>query len=110
MPMPMHQAESHSPTSQDNEERQRNLSELLHATSEGKKLASFRRVLGTLLVITAAPVMVLSRSADPTIRRALTILALVWLAMVLPMVRLLCVEWQNRRVVDRLHTSVYGRR
>lgn len=107
--MPMREAASQSPTSED-DERRRALFELSHATYEGKKLASFRRVLGTLLVITGAPVMVLSRSADPTIRLLLTILALVWFGLLLPMVRQLCVEWQNRRVVDRLHASVYGRR
>ena len=91
-------------------EPQRNLAELLRATYDGKRLASFRRVLTALLIATGTPVLVLSRSSEPAIRHLLMILTLVWLALLLPTVRLLCTEWQNQRLTERLQALVYGRR
>jgi hypothetical protein len=80
--------------------------DLVRAIYDGKRLASFRRVLGALLLATGVPILVLSRSTDSKIRRVLTVLATIWLLLVLPMVRVLVMEWQNRRVTDRLRAIV----
>jgi hypothetical protein len=72
------------------------------AICDGKRLASFRRILVAMLVAIGAPVAALSRSVDPTIRNVLTILAVVWMFLFLPTVRLLCMEWQNGRTVESL--------
>jgi hypothetical protein len=95
------------PVPRDSEERRRILSDLARATYAGKRLASYRRVLGALLVTVGAPVIALNSSTSPAIRHAITILALVWLALVLPMVRLLCTEWQNNRLTEHLRVLVY---
>jgi hypothetical protein len=84
------------------DEREDALAQLRSETFDAKRLASFRRALGSALIIVGTPVIVLGHSVDPTIRRVLTVLAFVWLALVLPMVRLLCFEWQLRRRIDRL--------
>jgi hypothetical protein len=91
-------------------DRQASLSDLNRATYEANRLASFRRVLGAFLIILGAPVMALGQSASPTLRHALTILALSWLALVVPMVRLLYLEWHKRRLADNLGALVYGPR
>lgn len=88
------------------EERKKNLADLLRATYDGRRLAWFRRVLGALLIITGAPAIVLIECGSPILRRATVILALIWLFLVLPMVRLLCLEWRNTRLTERLRVLV----
>jgi hypothetical protein len=90
-------------------ERDANVWRLNEATYDARRLARFRRVLGTFLIILGTPVMVLSRSTDPTIRHVLTLLAFAWLALFVPMARLLCVEWRNGRLADDLRARVFGR-
>jgi hypothetical protein len=76
------------------------------AICDGKRLASFRRILVALLVAVGAPMAALSRSVDPTIRHVLTILAMAWVFLFLPTVRLLCMEWRNGRTVESLQLLV----
>ena len=85
-----------------------NRSQLWRARYDGNRLSVFRRRLTAILIATGTPVVVFERSGDPGIRRLLTILAIVWLAMFLPMIRLLCLEWQNRRLIESLQALVYG--
>ena len=94
----------------DTRERQRRLSELVRAAYAGKRLAALRRGLTAALVLVGAPVIVLGRTSEGTTRRVLTVLGVIWLAMVLPMIRLLCAEWRNRRIMDDLQAILYGRR
>ena len=65
-------------------------------------MSVFRRRVTAVLIAAGTPVVVLERSVDPGIRWLQTILAIVWLAMFLPMIRLLCLEWQNRRLIESL--------
>ena len=88
--------------------RRESRSQLLRARYDGTRLAAFRRRLTAILVATGTPVVVFERSGDPGIRRLLTILAVVWLAMFLPMIRLLFQEWQNHRLIESLQVLVYG--
>ena len=90
------------------DERELAFAQLRSAKFDAKRLASFRRALGTALIVVGTPVVVLGHSVDPTVRRVLTVLALVWLGLVLPMVRLLCFEWQVRRRADRLVAFLHG--
>ena len=83
-----------------------NLSALFRATHEGRSLASFRRIIGALLIVIGAPLIVLGQFPNSTTQRAVTLLALLWLFLVLPMVRVLCMEWQNNRLIERLRVLV----
>jgi hypothetical protein len=83
---------------------------LNQAAYDVKRLASFRRVLGITLVVVQTPVLVFSRSTDPTVKRLLVALAIIWLALVLPMMRVLFVEWHNRLLLERLTARVHGER
>jgi hypothetical protein len=91
-------------------DRQTDQWRLNEAIYEAKRVASFRRALGGVLMVLGTPVVIFSRSTDPTIKHALTILAFVWVALVLPMVRLLFLEWHNRRRTDDLRGLVSGAR
>jgi len=101
-------SESSYPRARPGEERRRNLADLLRATYDGRRLSWFRRVLGALLIITGAPAVVLIECGGSIFRRATVILALLWLFLVLPMVRLLCLEWRNTRLTERLRVLVYS--
>jgi hypothetical protein len=50
---------------------------------------------------------ILSAFPAPSTTRAITILALIWLGLVLPMVGLICVEWQNKRLAERLRVLIH---
>jgi len=89
------------------DERRTHQSELFRARYDGKRLAGLRRVLTALLIVAGTPVVMLERTVDPGVQRSLTYLAIVWLAMCLPMIRLLCAEWRNRRLVENLEALVY---
>ena len=94
--------------------QRKTLAEIQCATVDGRRLASSRRLLTFLLVITGAPVLALERSSAPGIRRALMVLACLWLSLALPMLRLLWLEWRNRRRMERLRdgprASSFGQR
>jgi hypothetical protein len=82
---------------------EQNLSRLLCATWDGRRLAARMRVLGGCLITTGAPVIVLGRSSDPAVWRVLAVLALIWVVLVPPMIGLLHRAWRNRRLVEKLH-------
>jgi hypothetical protein len=65
-----------------------------------RRLARFRRILGACMIVTGTPVVALYRAESPTIRHALALLAIAWLSMVLPMIRLVCLEWQHNRALE----------
>ncbi|HVV17232.1 MAG TPA: hypothetical protein VHH90_08525 [Polyangia bacterium] len=52
------------------------------------------------MIVTGAPVVALYRAESPTIRHVLMVLAVLWLSMVLPMIRLLCLEGQHNRALE----------
>lgn len=87
-----------------------NVFRLNQAAYDAKRLASFRRALGTVLMALGTPVLILSQATDPRIRHALTILSILWLMLVLPMVRLLFMEGKNRRLLTNLRTLVHAPR
>jgi hypothetical protein len=98
--------EAHLESLPDRRGRQRARADLLRVTNEGKRLASVRRGLGGLLIIVGTPVVVLSHSTDPTIRRALMLLAFVWLFLLLPVIRLVCMEWHTLRLTENLRALI----
>jgi hypothetical protein len=65
-----------------------------------RRLARFRNRLAAAMMITGAPVMALYRAESPTVRHVVMVLAILWLSMVLPMARLLCLEWQTNRALE----------
>ena len=96
-------------TSRNSELEQEGLSELFATRYEGKRLASFRRVLTALMIVTGAPVLALARAEGPAVKKVVMVLALVWLCMLPPMIRLLWTEWHVRRAADRLSDLVHER-
>ena len=82
--------------------RARLLPQVMRAAQEGRRLASFRRAFCVALVITSVPIAVLGRAGYPRMKQILADLSVVWLAMFLPMLRLLYLEWRNRRMVRAL--------
>ena len=89
---------------------QNDYAELLRTRWVGRRLARFRRVLTALLIVTGAPAAVIGHWPNQTTHQVQTILALAWLALLLPAFRLLAVEWHNARTEDALHASIYRAR
>jgi undecaprenyl pyrophosphate phosphatase UppP len=88
------------------DDRQLRRFDLMKAVYDGKRLATFRRRLGAALILVGAPVAIFGQAESPAIQHVLTILALIWCALVLPMVRLLCAEWYNTRRIEELERVV----
>ena len=83
------------------------MSQLLNAAHMGKRLAALRRALSAILVAIGAPVIVLARASNPTLKHLLTEASFVWLVISLPMIRLLYLEWRNRQEIERLRAVLY---
>lgn len=103
----MHPSNSSAPGSADKPERQANLTRLSSAVYHGKRLASFRRLLGIPLVFTGAIVIVLGCWSELPVERTGKVFAWVWLGLLLPMLRVLYLEWQNNRLTESLRARVF---
>jgi hypothetical protein len=79
-------------------------------TTDGSRLAFFRRVGTALLVVTGAPVLALSRSVNATLESIRAICAASWLALLLPMTGVLYVEWRHRQYLKSLRAAAADRR
>lgn len=89
-----------SPRNQD--ARRRTLFALARASHDGKRLAALRRGLGALLVATGAPAIGLGCVQGSSLGWRFGALALLWLAMLLPMARVLWMESRNARLAEGL--------
>jgi hypothetical protein len=65
--------------------------------------------LGAFMMLTGAPVVALYRAESSAVRRVVAVLAVLCLSMVLPMVRLLCLEWQHNRALESARSAGGGR-
>jgi len=70
-------------------------------TRRGLRLAFLRRMLMAAMLIAGTPVVVLYRCESPAIHRVLALLALGWLGLIVPMVRVLRLERQDKRNARR---------
>ena len=88
--------------SPDDPDRYRRLAEIVRLAQDGDRLASLRGALIVLLVILAAPLVLLARTQDPGSRHALTALALFWVGCAATLVRVVWLERRSRRQAARL--------
>jgi len=80
------------------------------AAYDARRLATFRRTLGVILIIVQTPVLVFSRSTDPTVKHVLWALFITWLLLIVPMVWLLLLERYNRQALTCLTARVRAQR
>ena len=78
------------------------------AGCNSRRLAFFRRMLTALLLLTQAPVLVLSHSVSPSAHSIRTMCAVVWLCLLLPLARVQYVEWRYRQFLESLRTGTHG--
>ena len=82
----------------------------LGADSDSPRLAFFRRGLTALLLLTGAPVLVLSPSVAPSAQSVRAVLALVCCAFLVLTARLLYLEWRHRQYLENLRALASERR
>jgi hypothetical protein len=76
--------------------------QLARAKEEAESIARLRRPLLAGVVVLGAVLLLLASSEHFAIGRPFVILAIVWVGLWLPTVRVLAVEWSVRRRIDAL--------
>ena len=85
-----------------------NLTRLSSAVYTGKKLAALRRRLGIPLVLTGALAIVVGCwRGDVPLPRAALVLGLLWVALLLPFIRVLYLEWRNDHIIESLRARLH---
>ena len=87
--------------------RHAHLTRLSRALYEGKQLAGRRRRLGIPLVLTGAlAISVGCLRGDVLLSRTTLVLRLLWVALLLPFLRVLYLEWRNDRLTESLRARI----
>ncbi|HVV17234.1 MAG TPA: hypothetical protein VHH90_08535 [Polyangia bacterium] len=79
--------------------------ELEQALADRRRLARYRRILVTILLILGAALFVLTRLEAGAPRRAVALLTIAWFGLWLPTFRVVIFERYTQRLIERLAAS-----